>query len=236
MNITTSFQYINDRIDTNDTDFPVAKKVRMGNVSQDKIVNAIIEQDRLYQYDDPNWNDLSEGFLNITDGTYKYDTREDENLANLLFIAKVFLMGKDGEYYELDKADEIEFNTTDSIPTKGQPTKYRITGKTLVLTPTPDYTNTTETVPQQAKMKIYFTRVPKPILVTDTVREIGIPTTFHHLWALDVCYQFASAKQMAVKTDLMNDILLEEKKLGISISKMNNNTNLTISAEPIDCV
>ena len=226
MNITTIKNYINDRLDTSDTDFPVAKKTRLLNVGQDKIVNAILQQDRLFQYDDDTYTDLPEGTLNLTSGTYIYDISEDENFANLLYVAKVFVKSLNGEFYELDKSG-IEFETLSGSLVSGQPTKYRLSGKRLVFDINPDYSS-------DDGIKIFFSRIPSPILEVDTTREPGIPTTFHHLLCLYVCFDFASAKQMTVKNDLYTEIQAEEKKLGLHISKMNNNTNFALEAKYID--
>lgn len=235
MILTELKSYIRDRIDTNSTDFPDVKLIRMLNVAQDKVVNAIQIKDRLFQYDDDNYTDLPEGYIDLTEDVNKYNIKEDENFANILYVAKVFCMGKNGEYYELSKG-EIELETLDSVPVTGEPERYRISGKTIVLTPAPDYTNTTETVPQQAKLKVYFARTPKKILVTDTTLEVGVPTTFHHLLALLTDWQFASAKQMTVKNDIWTEIQDEERKFGLHLDKLNNNINVVLSAEDINYI
>ncbi len=174
MNITEIKQFINDRIDQNDTDFPNARKTRALNVAQDQIVNAILEQDYFYQYDDPNYSDLNEGTLDLVSGTYIYDLRQDENFANILYIAKIFVRAKnDGEFYELEK-DKITFETQNGVVVSGSPTKYRVSGKRIIFDVNPDYSST-------AGIKIFFSRSPKPILTTDTVREAGIPRTFDML-------------------------------------------------------
>jgi len=226
MNITTIRNYINDRLDTNDTDFPVAKKTRLLNVAQDQVVNAILVQDRLFQYDDDNYPDLPEGTLDLTSGTYIYDIREDSNFANLLYVAKVFVKSSTGNFYELEKSG-IEFETLSGSLVSGSPTKYRLSGKRLVFDINPNYTSADG-------IKIFFPRIPSPILDTDTTREPGLPTTFHHLLALLTCFYLASAKQMTVKNDLYTEIQVEERKLGLHISKMNNDTNFALEAKYID--
>jgi len=226
MNITTIKNYINDRLDTSDTDFPVAKKTRLLNVGQDKIVNAILEQDRLFQYDDDTYTDLPEGTLSLTSGTYIYDISEDENFANLLYVAKVFVKSSSGDFYELEKSG-IEFETLSGSLVSGSPTKYRLSGKRLVFDINPNYTSADG-------IKIFFSRIPSPILEADTTREPGLPTTFHHLLALYACFDFASAKQMTVKNDVYTEIQVEERKLGLHIAKMNNDTNFAVEAKYID--
>lgn len=227
MNITEIKNYINDRIDTNDNDFPNLKKTRLLNVAQETISNAIIAKDRLFQYDDPNYSDLNEGVLSLTSGQYIYDVSEDENFANILYIGKVFLKNRNGEYYELPKGD-IVFDTLSGTQLTGEPTQYRTVGKKLVLDRTPDYT-------QASGIKIYFARTPEPILSTDTVKIPGIPHILHRLLCLLVCFDFASAKNLAVKNDVYTEIQTEMKNVGLHIDKNNSTTkSQTITVEGVN--
>jgi hypothetical protein len=227
MNITEIKNYINDRIDTNDNDFPNLKKTRLLNVAQDTISNAIIAKDRLFQYDDPNYSDLNEGTLELTSTHYIYDISEDENFANILYIGKVFLKNRNGEYYELPKGD-IVFDTLSGTQLTGEPTQYRTIGKKLVFDRTPDYT-------QSSGIKIYFARTPEPILSTDTVKIPGIPHILHRLLCLLVCFDFASAKNLAVKNDVYTEIQTEMKNVGLHIDKNNSTTkSQTITVEGVN--
>jgi hypothetical protein len=220
MNITEIKSYINDRIDTNDNDFPNLKKTRMLNVSLNTISNAIISKDRLFQYDDPNYSDLNEGTLALTATQYIYDISEEENFANILYVAKVFLKNRNGEYYELPKGD-IVFDTLSGTQLTGEPTQYRIVGKKLVFDRTLDYT-------QSNGIKIYFARTPEPILANDTVKIPGIPLNCHRLLCLLTCFDFASAKNMAVKNDVYTEIQTELKNVGLHIDKNNSTMDIPV--------
>jgi hypothetical protein len=89
-------------------------------------------------------------------------------------------------------------------------------GKIATISPIPNKTLTNG-------LKIQFIRKPKPILITDTTRELSLPSTFHKLVALYTSFFFARAKQMAIKNDLFADIQNEERKLGIHVKAQDRN-------------
>lgn len=199
---------IHDLVDTSSSTFSDARMVRGMNKAQDKIINLIQREDYLYQYDDSNYTDLAEGFLDITSGKRDYNLKEDENFADLLAIGKVFAKNSSGTWVELKRVESFLEITT------GSPSKYYITGTKIILGDIPDYTTS-------AGLKVYFIRQPKPILTSDTIKEIGIPSTYHHLVALYTAYDFARAKVMASKNDLLLEIVEEEKRLGFFLASKN---------------
>ena len=221
--VTEIQQLIHDLIDTSTSDFPTARMVRGMNKAQDKVVNLIIQKDALGQWDDANYTDIAEGYLNIVSGKEDYNLKEDENFANLLTIHKVYILGSATatDYTELDKKGK--FITVGT----GTPTAFRLNGKTLIFDVEPDYAATNG-------IRVLFTRTPKPILTTDTTRELGIPTTYHHLIALYTAYDYARAKRMDNKDDLMAEIEKEEISLGLHVAKQDFNTNLVITTEVVD--
>lgn len=225
MTITELKLYINDLIDSNTDDFSDARKIRSLNVAQNKVVNKIIQSDKLFQWDDENYTDLNEGYIDIVSGTNDYNLKEDENFAGLLFIGKVFI--KENATDSFVEIDYKEYNPPST--TNGTPNEYRISGKTIVFNPTFDYSLTDG-------IKVQFIRTPKPITALDTTKKIGIPETYHHLVALYVCYDYARAKNLANKNDFLNDILLEEKKLGLYIDRLNNPINSRIVPEEINSI
>lgn len=196
---------IDDLVDTSTSTFPDAKKVRLLNKAQDKVVNILIKNDYLNQYDDDNYTDLAEGFLNLTSGQNDYNTKEDENFADLLFVRTVYIKDTSGTWKEVEKDDL--FTTTET----GEPTKWRLTGKTIIFNKTPGYTYSNG-------IKVVFVRKPEAISISDTTKEIGMPRTFHHLIALYVAYDFARSKRMDNANDLLNEILLEEQRLGFFVA------------------
>lgn len=228
MTITEIKNLIDDLIDTSEAKFPTARKVRGINKAQDKVVNQLLEKDFLFQYDDPNYTDLNEGYLNIVSGQKDYNIRQDENFADLLFISEIHVLpsatatlydecrlDKQGKY--LDVADV------------GTPTTYRISGSSIILSPVPNYNATNG-------IKINFIRKPVPVETTDTTKTLGLPVTFHHLVALYVAYDYARAKVLTNRNDILNEIVGEEKRLGIYANKLNNDANGIITTEPVNSV
>lgn len=196
---------IDDLIDTSTSNFTDARKVRLLNKAQDKIVNIITANDYLMQYDDDNYTDLAEGYLDLTSGQNDYNIKEDENFADILFIVKVFAKDPSGTWKELEKT------TTFQNTTSGTPTQYYLTGRTIVLGDIPNYTSA-------SGIKVFFVRKPQEITTSDTTKEVGMPKTFHHLLALYVAYDYARSKNMANANDVLREVLEEEQKLGLHVA------------------
>lgn len=223
MTVTEIKQLIHDLVDTNSSSFSNLRMLRGMNKAQEKIVNTIIQKDSLDQWDDDNYTDLSEGYINIISGTNNYSIKEDENFAGILFVHKIAILGTATatDYQELDKDGKFITRGT------GTPTKYRINGKTIIFDITPDYNATNG-------IYVQFTRTPKEITVLDTTKQIGIPRTFHYLLALLTAYDYARAKRMDNRNDLLQEIREEEMKLGIAVNAQSNDTILSIVPEEID--
>lgn len=224
MTVTELKLFIHDTVDTSSSTFSDARMVRGMNVAQDDVVNAILAKDNFDQYDDPNWGDINEGYLNIT-ATNVFDYSEDENFANILFISKVWILpsATATEYVEVEKQGK------DFSLAAGTPCKYRLSGKKIIFDLTFNYTATNGIL-------IQFVRAPKPIEVADTTKEIGIPTTFHKLIGLITAYYYALAKTLTSADRIANEIMKEEKKLGIAVMKQSNNLNVVLEAEYINAI
>lgn len=194
------------------------------NKAQTKIVNLIMQNDTLSQWDDRNWQDLPEGFLNITSGQIDYNLSEDENFADILSIVKVYIKTTASGigYEELPKAGK---NYTDPTQT-GIPSSYRISGRSIMFDVVPNYTSTNG-------LRVQFIRMPQEISVSDTTKEVGIPSNFHHLLALMTAYDYARAKRMDNRNDILNEINEEMASLGLFVGRQENNSNTVMSAEEI---
>jgi len=216
---------IDDLVDTSASTFSEARKVRGLNTAQTKIVNLIMEKDTLYEWDDYNYSDLNEGYLDIVSGQDDYDFREDENNAKVLFISDVWIKRSalDTDYYRMDKIGT--FSNTDT----GVPQAYRASGKRIIFNKIFDYS-------LSDGIKLNFIREPIEITVSDTTKKPGIPDTFHHLMALYVAYDYASTKTLANTERLYRDIITEEKRLGIYVKKQMDDHTDFMSPEPIDSV
>ena len=212
---------INDLLGTNTNDFPDSQKIRLLNRGQDKITNLILRNDAKQEWDDENYQNLNEGYLDITNGQYIYNVKEDENFADLLLVSRIYIKDSTNatEFTLLKKDGKF---ATDAIDT-GTPTKYRISGKKIIFDKIFDYDFTDG-------IFIQFIRKPQAISINDTTKSIGIPSTFHNLLILYVCYDFARAKSLTnKKNDILNEIMEEEKRLGIFVSDQDTTARFIIS-------
>ena len=205
---------IDDLVDTSTQTYPNDRKVRAINKAQDKIVNTIINNDGMNEFDDDGYSDLSEGFIDITSGVNDYSISEDENFAELLFVNTILIKDRSGEYKKIRRIKtsdkEFEVFLDGNSDENGEPIFYRITGKRIILSPKPDYSSTNG-------IKVLFVRKPKKVSITDTTRELSIPSTFHYLVALECAYDYARSKRMDNKNDLLNEINTEMAKLNLFI-------------------
>jgi len=199
---------IDDLIDTSTSTFADARKVRGLNRAQDKIVNIIKQNDNLQEWDDNNWNDIPEGTLDIVSGQAIYNINEDENLADLLSVISVWFK-PDAAATEYTKLNKTRRDVVDSAT--GFPSEYRLVGNNIILSPEPDYA-------LADGLKVLFVRAPREITASDTTKEPGIPPLFHNLLALYTAYEYARAKNLSSKNDILAEVQKEEEKLGVEVS------------------
>lgn len=221
MTITEILSLIDDQVDTNDTKFPLARKIRAVNKALDKLVNLILEKDTLQQWDDFSYSDLAEGYLNLTSGQVDYNIREEENLADLLYVVGVLAKDASGTFHKLRKRDPRDPAMEDQlteVSQSGHPESYRLSGWKLILDRTPSYS-------QNGGLKILFIRKPKAVLTTDTTKELPIPSTFHFLVAVMASYDFARAKGLENRNELLAEIMEEKSKLGLHVARQDRDAD-----------
>lgn len=216
MTVTDIEILIDDLVDTNSTTYPLARKVRAINRNQDKIVNIILENDQMSIYDDANYPDLPEGTIALVNGQTVYDVSQDENFADLTYVIKVFVKNSAGTYYELNRYGTGDVNIKSALLNNAfgsifnSQNFYRMSGKRIILGFTPAYAFSDG-------IKIYFQRAPVQVSVNDTSKELGIPTTYHQLVALMCAYDYARAKRLDNKNDLLAEVQEEKQRLGLYI-------------------
>lgn len=225
MTITEIKNLIDDTVETNSTTFPDARKVRFINKAQDELVNLILEHDSLAQYDDWNYNDLSEGYIDLVSGVNDYDITQDENLAETLYTVKVLAKNAQGQYQELEKVgpndDDVESSLAETAT--GSPTHYRVTGKRVIVSPTPNYASANG-------LKLLVQRKPQAVTTSDTTKELGIPSTFHQLVADMASYYYARAKVLVIRNEILNSVNEQKERLGFHVSSQDKDANTEMTA------
>src|SRR3990167_6136779 len=198
--------FVDDLCDSNDTSYPVAKKVLHANAALEELVAEAIQADGEWQFDDSNHSNLPVGTIDLTASQADYSFNEE-----FLAIEQVLIKDVSGNFRVLRPIDPREFK---SIPVEeyfaatGLPTHYDILGDTIILYPAPVAASVTLT----AGLKVRFKRTVDLFTTTDTTQEPGIPSTHHIMLA----YMASIPYCMAYKKDRV--VLYENKVQSIKPS------------------
>lgn len=138
-----------------------------------------------WQYDDANQTDLPQATTNLVSGTSKYALP-----STSLTVKRLEVMDANGEWTKLEAL------TLEELPTEGEflsdtndtPRFYRMTGNTITLYPTPNYSST-------SGFKCFFDRGSVAFASTATTTAPGFNSEYH-----DYIPVVASIEWLKVKT------------------------------------
>lgn len=181
--------------DSDDTNFPVARKVHLLNAALEEVVGKIINADGTWQYDDTNFTDLPVGTGTLVEGQEAYSFSSD-----YLQIEAIEIKNADGlferisplDHQELGGVSPQEYFGIDSSGNaeKGFPRYFDQMGDTIRLYPAPTSTDVT----LSGGIKVYFKRKPDLFTTSDTTQEPGIPSPYHsmlaYMAAIPYCVKF----------------------------------------------
>jgi len=192
---------------TNATSFPTASMLICINNAYERVASLIFSADGRWQFDDSNQTDLPIATTTITTG------QQDYSLATThLNIQRVEVKDTNGNWQKLlpiDKADVYDQSITDFMKGGGTPLYYDKFGTTIMLYPSPSYT-------QAASLKLYFDR--GPVLFTSAEVSTGTKTPgfnnlYHDLIPLWASYDYALANGLKNANQLMVEIQRKEEAL-----------------------
>lgn len=173
---------IDDLCDSDDTSFPVAKKVMHINRAYEKLVGEIINADGTWQYDDTNFTDQPRGTGTLVEGQQDYSFASE-----YLQIEMIEVKLANGSWFKLKPIDHSELGDqspdeywgvdSSGNPTKGHTEFFDQQGDTLRLYPAPAAASLT----LSAGIRIWFKRKPDLFTTSDTTQEPGLPSSYHHL-------------------------------------------------------
>lgn len=177
------------------------------NNAYERVASLIIQSDGRWQFDDSNYTDLPIATTTLTSG------QQDYSLATThLEISRVEVKDSEGNWkllMPIDKADVDYQSITDFMTGGGVPEYYDKFGTTVMLYPTPDYT-------QSASLKIYFERGPDNFTsaqVTTGTKVPGFNSLYHDLIPLWVAYEYAYSNNLPTANKLLEEIMRKEDAL-----------------------
>lgn len=198
---------------TNSSSFPAADMLIDINTAYNHIVSLILGADGRWQWDDSNQTDLPVATTTIT------STQADYSLATShLQIDRVEVKNSDGTWFRLQPIDKDDYDVPlEQVFTTGTPEFYDIVGSSVILYPTPDYTQT-------ASLRLTFQRGPALYTsaeVSTGTKEPGFSSLYHDLIPLWVAYNYALNNSLPTANGYFNEIQRKEQQLTADYAKRN---------------
>lgn len=190
-------------VKANSTSYPTSEITPSANRALDRSVSLIRDSQGRWQWDDSNNTDFPIATTSISDdvGDYELDPTHYS-------IERVEVKDAAGSWTRLLPFDQrdVEGSLTEFLDDGGVPQYYDKLGNSIILYPTPNYS-------QAASIKVYYQRGPSYFTTSDTTKTPGFNPLFHELIPLWAAYDYAFINQMEVKDDLLARIGSMEEQL-----------------------
>lgn len=172
------------------------------NQAWEKVAMAILKVDKNWRWDDNNY--VNPNGFPVATQTLVTDQRDyilpratnSSDLSTLWRIYKVRIKNIDGEWYDLSPLSADE-NETDND--SGLPIKYRLIGNSIRLSDPPK----SGVVTLSSGLQVWFQREFIPFVSTDTTKNPGFMSSYHHLLPLDASATYL----LPTNTNLANEYI-----------------------------
>jgi hypothetical protein len=149
----------------------------------DRIVTLILRCDNRWQWDDDNYTTLPVATTALV------ANQPDYNIASSAFVElqRLELKNESGNWVLLKPIDYNDIQgmaMTEWQKTNGDSLYYDKIGNSVILYPTPNYS-------QAASLKVYYQRIPSYFVTTDTTKAPGFIPLFHRLLSYWSAYDYA---------------------------------------------
>lgn len=179
----------------------LATFTRYANMAANRVSAILLRTDNSWEFSDINNTDLDIGYTPLVSGQYDYSLA-----VSHIKILRLRVKDTNGEYITLDPVSRRELSDS-QLSATGTPTMYDKIGSSFFLTPTPDYSNSSNGIEMQ------YQRTLKHFLTTDTTKEPGFAEHFHRLIPLWMCYDYALSKSLPIAKGLRQEIAVMEEEL-----------------------
>lgn len=165
------------------------------NRALERVTSLIRDAEGRWQWDDSNNTDFPSAVHTITSGQQDYELDPTHYR-----IERVEIKDSVGTWTKLIPFDQkdVEGTLTDFLSGTGLPQYYDKLGNSILLYPTPNYT-------QVSSLKVFYQRGPSYFTTTDTTKTPGFNPLFHQLVALWCAYDYAFIEQKDIADDLFKD-------------------------------
>jgi hypothetical protein len=203
---------------TDSTNFPIADLTLLANNALDRVTSLILQSDGRWQFDDSNYTDLPIGTTALVSGQKDYSIATSQ-----IEVQRVEVKDENGDWRLLTPIDKSEINIAmdEWMLENGQPMFYDKVGQSILLYPTPSYS-------QSASLKVYFSRIPSYFATNDTTKTPGFNPLFHDLIPLWVSYEYGLANGRANTDRILLEIQKKESELMDSYLKRSKDEPLKV--------
>lgn len=208
--------------------------------AEDRIASLLMHADGRWEYDDSNYTDLPIATTTVTTSQQDYSLPTTQ-----LRVLRVEIKDSNGDWQKLDAYDQTDepFESLSQIGTEtGLPGKYDVLGSSVVLYPTPDYT-------QAASLKVYFQRGPLKYDYTAntnagqftdgtgsgaTTDTPGFNSMFHDLIADWASFNYATDNGLSNAPNIFAQIQQKEAALKAEYAKRNPDDRPIMTNKPVN--
>lgn len=177
-----------DYVNTDVNLFPLQQKARYANVTMSYIWTAIFEAYGGWQFDDSNQGNLPVAVTDLVSGQQQYSMPIDAVSVRGIEVKTI-----GGSWQKITPITEEEIRRfsaeAEFYKVAAQTQRYRAMDGIIKLYPSTNYS-------QAASLRMTFDRAMTQFASTDTTKQPGFMSNFHHGVALGMALEFAKAKRL----------------------------------------
>ena len=211
-------------VGANSTSYPIKDITRNINRWFDKAVALIFKSSGRWQWDDSNQTTLPNATTDITSAQQDY-TLDVSHLR----IDRVEIKNEDGNWSKLipfDKRD-LDGAVEEFEKTDGLPRYYDVVGKSVILYPAPNFSQTDS-------LKVYFQRRGSYFATDDTTKVAGFAEIFHRYLSLGAAYDYALKNNVQNRNVLREEISAMEDEIQTFYALRQPDEHIRLSANKVN--
>lgn len=187
--------------DTFNSDYSLADRTRNLNIAWDEVVVKLYQADPNFLWDDYSYTDFPIATTDLVSGQDHYELLESK-----LVIHRVRIKDRNGNFKTLDAKQRSEFTDSD-LNSSGDPTGYYKIGNSIFPIAVPDYG-------YSGGVEVQFQRGANHFTTSDTTKQPGFNSQFHHLLAIKAAKTYAMANGLTEKVNILTQM---ENKLELEM-------------------
>jgi len=200
---------IDDICGSDSVSYTIQAKTRRVNMAIDRFYDIALKYSKTFIFDDKNKYEadgvtlrkLPIGRTQINAGQQDYPFASE-----LLYVNRVFVKGPDGVNRQIFEEDPRRPETLLQNAPTGIPTTYKLIGNSILLGPTPNYT-------QALSLEVEFGRNGSKFTINDTNKVLGVPSLYYEYICHRASLPYLIQNRLPQKNDTMALIQVAEESI-----------------------